>query len=110
MHSEQVEAIVEKTIEHYFGKVETLEGLQAILQKTNLKMVPEGESSQMAQDAKLIQSLFVSHTNLARVVGNLAEALQRLQERIVILESTIPPMQEAVINLQVRLKSVETTA
>lgn len=110
MHPEQIEAIVERTLEQYFGDIPTLKNLQAILQKTNLRMAGETESSDMAKNSKLFPQLFLSHTNLAKVVGNLAEAMQRLQERIVTLESTIPPLQEAVINLQIRLQKLEASA
>lgn len=107
MHSEQIEAVVERTLEQYLGDVETLKNLQAILQRTNVRMAEEGESSEMAKNSKLLPQLFISHTNLAKVVGNVAEAMQRLQDRIVTLESTIPALQEAVINLQLRVKELE---
>jgi len=108
MHAEQVEAIVERTFEQYLGDAQTLANMQSVLRKTNVRMsAQEPDVAAMAQNAKILQSMFLSHTNLARVVGNLAEAAQRLQERIVTLESTIAPLQEAVINLQMRVKTLE---
>lgn len=107
MHSEQVEAIVERALEQRLGDIQILENMLTVLRKTNVRMCQEGESTVTAQNARILQSMFLSHTNLARVVGNLAEAAQRLQERIVTLESTIAPMQEAVINLQLRVKVLE---
>ncbi len=107
MHPEQVEAVIDRVLEQRLGDAQTLENMQTVLRRTNVRMCPEGESSAMAQNAGILQSMFLSHTNLARVVGNLAEAAQRLQERIVTLESTIAPLQEAVINLQLRVKAME---
>jgi len=107
MHPEQIEAIVERILEQRLGDVQTLENMQTVLRKTNVRMCQEGESQAMAQNARILQSMFLSHTNLARVAGNLAEAAQRLQERIVTLESTILPLQQAVINLQERVKLLE---
>jgi hypothetical protein len=107
MHSEQIEAIVERAIEQRLGDMQTLDNMLTVLRKTNVRMCQEGESPVVAQNARILQSMFLTHTNLARVVGNLAEAAQRLQERIVTLESTIAPMQEAVINLQLRMKAME---
>jgi hypothetical protein len=107
MHPEQIEAVVERLLENRLGDIQTLENMQAVLRKTNVRMSQEDETAAMAQNARILQSMFLSHTNLARVVGNLAEAAQRLQERIVVLESTIVPLQQAVINLQERVKILE---
>ncbi len=109
MHSEQVEAIVERTLERYLGDVQTLENLQAVLRKTNTHMAGPDQAAD-AQNAKLMQSFFLSLTNLARVVGNIAEAASQLQDRITALETTIPAMQEAVLNLQLRVRAIEDAA
>jgi len=106
MHAERVEAIVERTLERYLGDVQMLENLEAVLRKTNTNMAGP-DMAVTAQNAKLMQQMFLGFTNLARVVGNLAEAAQRLQERIATLEGTIAPLQEAVINAQVRLRQIE---
>src|SRR4051812_35901717 len=103
MHPEQVEAIVESAIEQHLGDMPTLERMLQILRSTNVRLAADDETKAMAQNAQILHSLFLSHTNLARVASNLAEAAQHLQERIVTLESTIAPMQEAIINLQMRV-------
>jgi hypothetical protein len=109
MHPEQIEALIDRVLEQRLGDAQTLTNMLMVLRRTNVRMCTEGESTAMAQNAGILQSLFLSHTNLARVAGNLAEAAQRLQERIVTLESTIAPLQEAVINLQLRVKALEDT-
>src|SRR5689334_6017666 len=107
MHPEQIEAIVQHMLEQQLGDQQTLEKMLLILRSTNVRLSADDEAAAMAQNAKILQSMFLSHTNLARVAGNLAEAAQRLQERIVTLESTIAPMQEAILNLQLRVKALE---
>lgn len=106
MHAERVEAIVERALERHLGDPEMLDNLLAVLRKTNTRMAAPDQAAD-AQNAKLMQSVFLSITNLARVVGNLAEAAQRLQERIATLEGAIVPTQEAVLNLQMRLRQLE---
>jgi hypothetical protein len=107
MHPERVEAAVERFVEQHLGDMATLEAMEQILRATNVKLAGDDRAAAAAQNAKVLQSLFLSHTHLARVAGNLAEAAQRLQERIVTLESAIAPLQEAVINLQLRLQAEE---
>lgn len=107
MHREQVEAIAQEVLERRFGDSKTLDDLQTILQRTNINMTAPGESDEPARQAKLIHSMVMSHSNLAKALGGLAEAAERLQERIAQLEASNAAMQEAIINLQIRLRHFE---
>lgn len=107
MHREQVEAVVEETLARYLGSPETLAAMREILQKSNMQMLEDGQSPEVTQQANLLQSMLISYNNLARALGKSVEALQSLQGRIELLEKNSATMQEAILNLQIRLRQAE---
>jgi hypothetical protein len=107
MHREQIEAIVEGVIERTLGNAQTLTELHEVLKKSNVKTLRPGESGAVPMNASLFHSLFISHARLAQVVGELAELQQGAQNRLGQLEQAMAAAQEAVIDLQVRIKAIE---
>ena len=107
MHREQVEAVVQETIERVFGNTQTLHELHQILKKSNVNTLRPGDSDALALNSGLFQSLFLSHVRLAQMFGDVVSAHQQLQERVGTLEGALAAIQEAVLNLQSRIKNLE---
>ena len=106
MHREQVEAVIQEVIERTFGNTQTLHELHQVLKKTNVNTLRPGDSDALALNAGLFQSLFLSHVRLAQMFGDVVAAHQNLQERVDLLERAVPALQEAVLNLQQRIKAM----
>jgi hypothetical protein len=107
MHREQVEAVVQETIERHFGSTETLRELHQILKKTNVSTLRPGESDALPLNAGLFQSLFLSHVRLAQMFSDVVAAHQSLLNRVDTLEAATSAIQEAVLNLQQRVNVLE---
>jgi len=110
MHPEQIEAIAQQTVERVLGNTQVLEELHLILKKTNVSTLRPGESDAIPLNAGLFHSLFLSHVRLAQMMSDFISAHQQLQDRVSLLEQSIPAIQEAVINLQMRMKAFENNA
>lgn len=108
MQKEQVEAIVQDVIERYFGDVRLLEHIREALRTSNLSVLKEGQSMEIPKSANLIQSILISHSNLAQALGDAVNALQSMEARLNELEQRNRTCQEALLDLHQRLSHVET--
>jgi hypothetical protein len=109
MHREQIEAVVQESIEKTFGSFQTLHELHLVLKKTNASTLRPGDGADPL-NAGLFQSLFLSHVRLAQMMSDMVSAHQGLQDRVETLERALVATQEAVINLQQRLAAIEPSA
>ena len=109
MHREQIEAIVQEVLEKTMGNTQTLHELHLILKKTNVNTLRPGDNADPL-NAGLFHSLFLSHARLAQMVSDLVTAHQNLQDRVDLLEQATSATQEAVLDLQARIKAIEPSA
>ena len=106
MHPEQIEAIAQEVLERTFGSTQTLQELHLVLKRTNASTLPPGDPAHPL-NAGLFQSLFLSHARLAQMVSDLVGVHQGLADRVETLERATSALQEAVINLQLRIRAME---
>ena len=109
MHKEQVEAIAQNIIERYFGEAGLLENIRETLRNSNVRVIKEGPSVEVAKGANLIQSMLISHSNLAQALGNAMELMQMLQNRIDEMEKAGGTMKQALLDLNARLAALESS-
>jgi|GEM_PF-4073946 len=107
MHSESIEAHVHTALSEHLGDPDTLKNIRDVLRNSNLRVLREGQSEENTRSANLMESLFISHGNLAKALGDAVAAMQHLQARLEQAESAFPPMQEAILNLQLRVRDLE---
>jgi hypothetical protein len=105
MHREQIEAMIQEAIERTMGNTQTLHELHLILKKTNASTLRPGEADPL--NAGLFHSLFLSHVRLAQMTSDLVNVHSGLQARVETLEAALVASQEAVLNLQQRVNTLE---